>query len=900
MSLWRHVTRGIRGLAGPESADRDLADEVRHFFEEAAIDREASGLSPETARRAVRLELGNTRAIEEEIRSARWEDLVTRFVDTARQGVRFGLRPVRRAPVVAAAVLATLAIGIGATTAIFAIVTGVVVRPLPYPDADRLISLSHSAPGAHMDDVGSAPFLYFVERDARQTFDSVGLWNLDTATVTGLGMPEQVQRLSVTHEILPMLRIAPLHGRMFSDEDDAPDAAPTVVLTYSYWEHRFSRDLKAIGQTVTIDGQRHTILGVMPASFRFLDRDADAIVPYVLRRSEVLVGNYFRPSIGRLRPGVTLDEASVAVSQLIPTAFAGFPLRPGVSLEQALSTGLRPNLSPLKADIVGNAGTTLWVLMATVTVVLLIACANVTSLLLVQVEDRRRELGLRAALGAGSRRLTGELVTESLLLSVAAWTAGVGVAYSIVDLVTRFAPTDLPRVREITIDSTVLLFAGALSVAAVLLVSLVPVLRHCSLRAGSLSPCRSCGPHDRFTIRGPLISVQVALALVLLTSGGLMLRTFMQLSRAETGFREANRLQTARIEIPAATVPQPDSIVRLEKHVTERLASLPGVTAVAFASSLPMDGTSAADMIVPEDAPSGGAARRLRQFRSVSPGWFAAMGTPIVAGRDLTWRDAFEMRPVVLVSEHLAQELWTDATRAVGKRLRTSSAADAWREVVGVVGDVHDRGVSRPVTELVYLPVAAQRIFNQPRTVTTSLVYVLRSDRTGTPGLIADVRQAVWNVDSSLPVANALAMSDVVKQSFARTRFTLIMLLLAGAMAVLLGLVGIYAVIAYTVSRQVREVGVRLAFGAEGPAIRRLFIKRGLTLTAVGIVIGLVVAGLLTRGMSTLLFEVRPLDPITYVIVTLGLLCASALAVYLPATRATQIDPVVALRADQG
>jgi predicted permease len=471
------------------------------------------------------------------------------------------------------------------------------------------------------------------------------------------------------------------------------------------------------------------------------------------------------------------------------------------------------------------------------------------------------------------------------------------VAYAIIRLVAQFAPADLPRVQEVTIDSTVLLFACVLSLAAALVVGLLPVIHHRSLRANIVVRSR-IGRHGKWlTARGGLVSGQVALALVLLISGGLMLRTFDQLSRAETGFREPGRLQTVRVEIPATTATQPDTILRLQKRVADHLQETPGATATAYANSLPMDGTSSTDMIAAEGHVPN-IRRQLRQFRSVSPGWFDTMGTPIVAGRDLTWTDVYEMRPVVLISESLAGEQWGSSAQAVGKRLRTSSAADAWREIVGVVGNVHDRGVTRPVTDLIYLPVAVEHIFNQPRVVATSLVYVIRSDQAGTPSFVAEVRQAVWKTDPSLPVASALTMSDVVQQSFARTRFTLVILLLAGGMAVLLGLVGVYAVIAYTVSQQLRDVSVRIVMGADAASIRRPFVREGLVLAAIGIVIGIAVTGLLTRGMSTLLFEVKPLDPATYAVGALVLVVTSALAVYVPAIRATRIDPIVTLRVD--
>jgi putative ABC transport system permease protein len=902
VSLWRQITTGIRAMTGRSAADRDIADEVGHYLDEAAAVRQAQGLSPAEARRAVRLDVGNAAAIEEQIRGAGWEAGVARLIETLWQDIRFSLRSLRRAPVVSLAAIATLAIGIGATTAIVGIVNAVLIRPLPYPDPDRLISLSHAAPGVNVEDLDSAPFLYFTEREATQTFESVGLWTIGAASVTGRGEPEQVRRLLVTHEILPMLGATALLGRTFSTKDDSPDTAPTAILTHEYWQRRFASDPSIVGERVTMDGQPLEIIGVMPRSFRFLDLQVDVIQPHRLRRAEVSLGDYFWPSIARLRPGVTLDRASADVARLIPVAIKSFPLSPGRTRAQVENTRLRPILKPLKADIVGDVGSTLWVLMTTVGIVLLIACANVANLLLVRTEGRQQELSIRVALGARSRRLARALFTESLVLSVAGGVAGTGLAYGIMRLVATFASTRLPRVEDVAIDSTVMLFACALTLTAGLLLGLIPVVRYRGSRLGAVAHATGrtlSASGERLQARDVLITAQVALALVLLIGGGLMLRTFQRLTDVDLGFTQPDQIQTVRIEIPRVTASEPEAVVRLQQQTLDRLAALPGVTAVAYASSLPMDGRNAVDLVVPEGRLWDDADRlQLRQFKFISPGFVGIMGTPLVAGRDLDWTDVYGMRPVVLVSESLARRGWGGAAQALGKRLRTSSFSDQWREIVGVVGDVRNRSVSQPAEDLVYVPTMAEWIFNTRQLVWNSVAYVIRSDKTGTPGFLAEVQQAVWSVDPTLPLANAMSMGDIVDRSLARTTFTLLVLLVAGAMALVLGVIGIYGVIAYAISQRTREVGVRIALGAQGAEVRRLFVRRGMVLTTVGVAIGLVAASALTRGMTALLFEVRPLDPATYAAVTVMLVMASALASYVPARRATRIDPIVALRAD--
>jgi predicted permease len=901
MSLWRQITTGIRVLAGPSAADRDIADEVGHYLEEAAAARQSQGLSPDEARRAVRLDVGNAVAIEEQIRDAGWEAAIVRTIDTLSQDIRVTLRSLRRAPVVTLAVIATLAIGIGATTAIFAVVNAVLVRPLPYRDADRLIAISHASPGSGLDDVGSAPFLYFTEREAKQTFDSVGLWSIGAASVTGRGQPEQVRRLLVTHEILPMLGVTPLLGRTFSEDEDSPEGPPTVMLMYGYWQRRFAGDPAIVGQRLTMDGQQREIVGVMPRSFRFLDLHVDALSPQRLRRADVTVGGWFRSSIARLKPGVTLDRASADVSRLIPVALDSFPYRGGATRERVERNRYQPVLKPLKANVVGDVGATLWVLLTTIGIVLLIACANVANLLLVRTEGRQHELSIRAALGAGSRRLARELFTESIVLSVAGGAAGTAFAYGILRLVARFASTDLPRVEEVVIDSTVLLFAGALTLTVGLLFGTIPALRYRRPRLGAAVRAGGRalgGSRERVHTRGVLVTVQVALALVLLIGGGLMLRTFQRLSGVEPGFTQADELQTVRIEIPSVTPSEPEAVARQQQQILDRLAAVPGVTAVAFTSSLPMDGGNAVDLVVPEGRiVDDDHVPQLRQHRFISPGLFRSMGTPLIAGRDLDWADVYGRRPVALVSESLARREWGSAVQAVGKRFRASSAVGQWREIVGVVGDLRDRGISQPATDLVYVPIL-ERIVNTLRFIGSSVTFVIRSERTGTPGFLADVQQAVWGVNPTLPLVNVRTMGDIVEASLARTTFMLLMLLLAGAMALVLGVIGIYGVIAYAISQRAREVGVRIALGAQGAQVRRLFVRQGMVLIMVGVVIGLGAASALTRGMTSLLFEVRPLDPATYTTVTALLVAASALAIYVPARRATQIDPIVALRAD--
>jgi putative ABC transport system permease protein len=881
-----------------QQLDRELDAELRYHLESLEAEYRARGLSPDAARLAARRDLGGLVQTQEAYRDRAGIPLL----ETLWRDVRFSLRSMRRTPVVTLAVIATLAIGIGANTAIFSVVNGVLIKPLPYPEPDRLITMSHTAPGVNVADVSSAPFLYFTEREQNQTLEGVGLLGAGSGTVTGRGEPELVRRLFVTSDILPILGIEPLLGRYFSESDDSPGSANHAVLTYGYWQRRLGGDASIVGQSFTMDGELWDIIGVMPQQFRFLDRQVDVITPYRLDRSQVTLGNYFRRSIARLKPGVTLEQARADVARMIPIAIDSFPPGPGTTREQIENNRLGPNLRPLKRDVVGDAGDTLWVLMGTIGMVLLIACANVANLILVRTEARHHELSVRAALGAGWDRIARQLLTESAVLSLVGGMLGVGFAYVGLRVLLAMAPANLPRIDEITMDSAVVLFALTLSLFSCLLFGAAPVVRYA--RPPLVTALHSGGrwfsaSREKLRARGLLVVAQVALALVLLISAGLMIRTFRELTSVNPGFADPGELQTLQIQIPQATTPDPELTVRRQNEILNRLAALPGVTSAAYISDLPMGGGVAADLLVPEGKVfREGEPPRSVQSRFISPGVFGTLRIPLAKGRDLTWTDIYERRPVVLISQALARREWGSPEQALGKRLRGSSSADQWREIVGVVGDVRDRGLSQPVTDIVYFPVMGERVYNYPIYVFRSVTYAIRSSRTGTPGFLDEIRQAVWAVNPNLPLVNVRTMSDILAESLARTSFTLAMLAIAGTMALLLGVIGIYSVISFAVSQRTREVGIRIALGAQSSQVQGMFLRQGLMLAALGVAVGLGGAVALTRVMSSLLFEVTPLDPATYAAVTAALIVAAGLASYLPSRRATRIDPIDALRAE--
>jgi predicted permease len=884
---WLNLFRGRR-------LDRELEDQLRHHLEGLEADYRERGLSSEDARRAARRDMGGISQVRDAYRDVRGVPLL----ETVWRSVRFGARSLRRTAGVTMAVVATLAIGIGATVAIFAVVNGVLLKPLPYPDADRLVAIGHRAPGTD-EDIPSAPYLYFAYRDQARLLDGIGLWRSGPSTVTGLDKPEQVQALVITREILPILGVPPLIGREFSERDDSPGRPQTVILTYGYWQRRFGGDPAIVGQRLMIDGQPAEIIGVMPQRFGFLDRPIDLLYPFQLDRSQVTLGRYVFQSLARLKPGVTLGNATADLTRVVPLAIEQFPPPPGYTRAQFARRPMTPRLRPLHAEVVGDIGGTLWVVMAALGMVMVIVCANVGNLLLVRADGRAQELAVRAALGASRARIVGELLVEGLLVALAGGVAGVATAYGVLRIVLAFAPATLPRLEEITIDRWVLLFTLGLAIFSGLFFGLLSAAKHASPRlAASLTAggrTMSEG-RDRRRTRGALVVVQVAIALLLLVCSGLMIRTFAALSRVEPGFTQPRTVQLFHVN---ASLPDAERTTRTQQALVDRLASIPGVTSVGFADLAPLGrNNTGSDTVLTVEGTTvaDGRPRPLRRFEFISPGYFRTLGMPMIAGRDLVWPDLYEHRTVALVSERLAREEWGSPGGAIGRRVRVSPS-DPWREIVGVVGNLHDDGMSRPVPPIVYFPALVDHFWGTPEPASFgSVTFAVRSVRAGNEGFIREFQQAVWDVNPTLPVAEIQTLGDVYASALARPSFTLTMLVLAGAMGLLIGFVGVYGVIAYDISLRSREIGIRVALGARAAELERMFVRHGLSLAAVGAAAGAVAALFATRLMSSVLFGVSPLDPWTYGLVTIIVLAVAGSAAYVPARRTARRQAVEALR----
>jgi len=799
--------------------------------------------------------------------------------------VQYATRLFRLQKGVTAAALLMLALGIGATTAIFSIVNAVLIKPLPYADSDALVNVVHNVNGsdlAYFSDV-----IYLAYADNNQTFDGFGVWSASTATVTGGGTPEQVRMLTVSREVLPVLGLQPALGRWFAQEDGA-EADNSVILTDGFWQRRLGSDRTALEHPLIVNGRPHQVIGVMPPAFQF-GGESDLIVLQRIRRPGSR--GFGHQGVARLKPGVTIEQANADINRMIPL------WQKDTGPNRSRFAG---SLRPLKQDIVGNIGPALWVILGTIGAVLLMACANVANLLLIRADARRQEFAIRAALGASRAGVARSLLVESLLLGLAGGALGLLIAFGAQRVLLAIEPANLPRLDEISIDAQVLVFTVVVSIACGLVFGLIPILKYAGEtgETGALRSGRTATQNrERQGIQNTLVTMQIALALVLLVSSGLMIRSFQALRSVEPGFTQPHAVQTFSLFVPAsqgtelnleggASTAADEQLARTQQAIVDKLAAIPGVESVAFTSYLSMDpdtSTRASDALEGEsgDNPK---LHVSRQFRFISPGLFEAMGTRIVAGVDFTWTDIYDRRDVAIVSENFARELWGSAQAALGKRIRNGKSA--WYQIVGVSETIRDNGVDQPAPPMFFLPARHHaRIFGLPGYLQRSVTVLIRTERAATQGFVEQMHDAVWSVNPLLPLAKVRTFGEVYDRSMGRTSFTLVMLAIAGAMAMLLGLGGIYGVVAYAVRLRRREIAIRMALGSQARAIEALFLRRGVMMAIVGVVLGMAGAAVTTRVLESLLFGIRPLDPLTFATTPIVLVIAALFATYLPARR---------------
>ncbi len=910
--------------------EREIIDELSEHLELRYAELRARGVDEAEALALVRAELLDEKSLAEFMRPLRQANApppldpvgaprrqqrmaIGDFFDSVGRDLHHALRGLRRRPAFALATVLTLAVGIGATTAIFSVVYSVLINPLQYPNAHELVRIRHRAPGINVEDLQATSNMYLTYRQESRTFAEVGLWQPSDATLTIGGEPQRVRALFVSDGTLQALGVQPARGRGFTEADHGPAAAgpAPIILSNAFWQRRFGGDEAALGRELSTDAPSGTgtlpwgplsqVVGIMPPDFRFLDvtPPPDVIIPVRLDPNRQAHGAYRWEMLARLAPGATLTEVSADLERMRPIHRNAWPPFPGSTLEGFDRMRIGAVARPLHDDLVGGVASMLWVLMGAIGAVLLIACANIANLMLVRADARRQEFAVRVALGARPKRIAQELLAESFVVGAAGSVLGLVLAYAGLQVLVANGPTNLPRLQDISVYPLVLAFTAIVSLASTLLFGSITALKQAlHLDTPAISAARgSSASRERSATRNTLVVAQVALAVVLVVSSALMIRTFQALRDVDPGFSDPATIQLARIWIPRAEFPD-GQFTRMEREITDKIAALPGVSAIGFTDDVPIAWGGMGNGIAVEGQTVTGSGL-LARIKFVSPGYFEAMGTRLIAGREVTWSDIDAGGRVVVVSEPFARELASEPGGALGKRVRFDGAnQDAWRDVIGVVQGIHESGVYEAAGAMVYWPVRAENLWGLPASEASTVTFAIRSERAGTASLVEEVRQAVRSVSASIPVGQERTMQDLYAGSLARTSFTLALLGIAGAMALALGVVGIYGVIAYVVTQRRREIGIRAALGADRRQLEGMFLRQGLTLAVAGAVIGLVAAAALGRSMSSLLFGVGPADPAAYLGALAVVMVAAALASYVPARRAAAIDPIETLKVE--
>jgi predicted permease len=878
---WRHFLRR-------DAADAEQQEELEFYVDVTTEEYVERGMNPEAARVAARRKLGNVTLIREEIYRMNTVTFAENLLRTARHTVRL----IRTHPGFVLTVVLSLAFGIGATTTIFSVVHGVLIRPLPYPRADAVVGIYNrfTINGQVYEDAALSPGMYAACRDECRAFEHFGVWTSGAATVTGATEPEQVATVTLTHGVLPALGVPASLGRWFSPEDDSPAGARTTILGHGYWQRRFGGDQGVLGRTVVIDFVPHQIIGVMPRDFRFVDLSPDLFLAQRLSTNRADEFSY--KGLGRLTSGLNVERANEDIARVWRNWAAG---NVGVSrmLEELAAT---PNVRPLKNDVVGDVEMTLRLLMGAIGLLMVLVCANVANLVLIRAQARQQEFAVRAALGAGWGRIAREQLAESLTLGFMGGTLGLALAYVGVRLLVAIGPAGLPRLHEITLGSAVVAFALLCGLATSLLFGIVAVVgRRVPPRVEN---ARGATP-GRKQLRGQRILVigQIAIALVLLVASGLMVRTLLAIQRVEPGFTRPDQIQMVRISLPQVLAREPEPVIRLQKEILDKLAAIPGVAAVGFASALPLENNRNGVVVAVEGVTAPDRMPPNRRYRHASPGLFAAQGSRLLHGRDFTWDDVFNERRLAVVSENMARESWGEPREAIGKRIQIGRDGPL-TEVIGVVEDIHADGLHQPAPPTVYARAGVEAAVNGSTTVRRAVTLAIRSSRAGSQSFLKEVAAAVHAVNASVPLADVRTLEDAYRQSIAQTSFTVTLIGIAAAMALALAVVGVYGVLAYAVAKRQHEVGIRLALGAQPGAVRAVFLRQGLLLTLLGGILGLVSSVALSRWISSLLYGVTALDPLTYALSGAALAGGALLASFVPARRAASVDPIATLRSE--
>ena len=802
--------------------------------------------------------------------------------------MRRAIRSLARAPIFTATAAVSLAMGIGANTAVFSVVDRVLLRPLPFAESENLIVIVHPVPGYASGEWGLSRAGYFYFRQHARTLEEIGVYRSPAVVLTGDGRPERVGAALITASILSTLRVTTALGRPLSPEDDRPGAQPVVVLSHDLWTRRYGADESIIGRTILVEGLPEEVIGVMPPDFHFPAQTTELWRPMRLDPNAPAVNQHILGAVARLASGATEDDAARDLKSLVARFTEEFPSAYNASFmtNSRFDVVVRAMLD----DTVRNVSQALWIVLGTVAVVLLMACANVANLFLVRAEGRRREVAMRTALGATRAHLASHYLTESFVLAALGGVLGVGFAYLGVDLLTAMAPAVLPRMHEIGLDGRALVVASGLSVLSAVFFGMFPLVhrRDTNLTDALKEGTRSATPsRQRQRIRGGLVVSQVAMALILLAVSGLLIRSFLALRAVDLGFDPAN-VFTFRVSVGRAGYEDRASQHRFFDAVRGRLQAISLVTHVGMVGGLEIVSHAGDNLTEVTDIPEGGVTRELLDLKIVGAGYFEAMGMRLIEGRHMNRADENTTAPGVVITRSMAEQFWPGQS-AVGARVRPLWSELPWHSVVGVIEDVRSEGIRPAPKAIVYIPYTTPRI--------RSMAFAIRT--AASPSVILPVVQReVWAVDPNAPIAQAISMEQIVADDMASTAFTMSLLGVAAAMALLLGAIGIYGVISYGVSQRAPEIGIRLALGAKAGQVGRMILSQTMRLALVGIGVGLVAALMLNRVINSVLFGVRSTDPVTLVGVCVLLAGVAAMAGYLPARRASRVDPLEALRAE--
>lgn len=822
---------------------------------------------------------------------------------------RHAARRLLRAPAFALAASLTLTLGIGGAAAVFTMVDGVLLRPMPYDHPDQLVDLSHTISVSGLASVDQSDATYLLYHRDNQAFADIGAYRstaanfgaADGARADAGVSPVRIPAVFATASVFRVLRTSAQLGRTFTADDEQPGAPPVVLLGRALWQRDFGGDAAILGRRVLVDGVSRQVVGVLPESFHFPDAESALWIPLMLDAANTKSAAFDFRGIGRLRDGVSLATAAADLQRILPHVPEVFPGR--LSAAGIAQIHMRAVVRPLRDVVVGDVGRILWIVLGAVGVLLLVSCANVANLFLARIEGRQRELSIRRALGAGRGAILSELLSEATLIAAVGGALGLAVASAGVHLLQQLGTgTSIPRLAEVHVDVLVVAVTAGLAALAALVVSAIPVTRleATSLSAALMSSGRSATTgRVQHRARRALVVAQVALALVLLAAAGLIARSFSRLRSVDPGF-VADHSLAFRMSIPPVTYPTTRDIAGVVTRALDALTALPGVTSAGVITKLPLDLEGAQDSAVfVEDHPlRPGDIPGIHEIDFATPGYFSAMRIPITSGRLYAAIDAGGLPatgpPEVVVSEAFHARYWP-GEQAVGKRVRMNPT-DPWHTVVGVVGNVHTAGLDQPPKEVVYSPLVTLTVAGAPW-IPRDLAFVVRT--TDDPSaLAASARRVVSATGPTIPTYRMAPVSALLSHSTARTAFTLLLLGIAGTVATLIGAVGIYGVISYLVSLRTREIGVRLALGADASHVRRLVASQAMTDGLIGVALGLAGTALLTRSLRAVLFDVSPTDPLTMAGASLLLLGTALAASWIPARRAARLDPAIALRSE--